>query len=49
MSHEIRDALLRQFDIAWALTEYHLNGLGSEECLWRPASKGLHVDRKSVV
>jgi len=43
MSYEIRDALLRQFGIVWALTEYHLNGLASEECLWRPASKGLHV------
>jgi hypothetical protein len=43
MSHELRDALLRQFDIAWALAEYHLNELTNEECLWRPAPKGLHV------
>lgn len=42
-SHELRGALLRQFDIAWGLTEYHLNGLETEECLWRPATKGLHV------
>jgi hypothetical protein len=35
--------LLGQFDTAWALTEYHLDGLSTEECLWRPAAKGLHV------
>lgn len=46
MAHEVRDALLRQLDIAWALTEYHLTGLGTEECLWRPASRGLHVDQR---
>jgi hypothetical protein len=46
MSCEIRDALLRQFDIAWALTEYHLNNLATEECLWRPGSRGLHVQRR---
>jgi hypothetical protein len=43
MPHELRDTLLRQFDIAWGLTEYHLNGLTTDECLWRPAGKGLHV------
>jgi hypothetical protein len=32
-----------QFDIAWALTSYHLDGLTTEECLWRPARVGLHV------
>jgi hypothetical protein len=32
-----------QFDIAWALTAYHLEGLTTEECLWRPARVGLHV------
>ena len=32
-----------QFDIAWALTSYHLDGLTTEECLWRPAKVGLHV------
>jgi hypothetical protein len=35
--------LQSQFDIAWALTSYHLEGLTTEECLWRPASVGLHV------
>lgn len=35
--------LRAQLDIAWALTTYHLDGLTTEECLWRPASVGLHV------
>lgn len=35
--------LIRQFDTAWALTGYHLDGLTTEECLWRPARVGLHV------
>lgn len=43
MTHELRDTLLSQFDIAWALTDYHLTGLTTDECLWRPATKGLHV------
>lgn len=42
-STELRDTLLRQFEIAWALTTYHLEGLTTEECLWRPAARGLHV------
>jgi hypothetical protein len=42
---ETRDYLLRQFDTAWSLTSYHLDGLATEECLWRPAQKGLHVHR----
>ncbi len=37
---------LRQLDIAWALTSYHLDGLTTAECLWRPAPKGLHVTRR---
>ncbi len=45
MSTELRDALLRQFDTAWALLQYHLESLTTEECLWRPASQGLHVWR----
>jgi hypothetical protein len=40
-----RDYLLRQLDIAWALASYHLDGLTTEECLWRPARVGLHVHR----
>jgi hypothetical protein len=41
----MRDTLLRQFDLAWKLTSYHLNGLSTAECLWRPAEVGLHVHR----
>lgn len=37
------DALRRQFDIAEKLLLYHLGGLTTEECLWRPARNGLHV------
>lgn len=35
--------LLGQFDVAWNLTWLHLQSLTTEECLWRPASRGLHV------
>ena len=35
--------LIRQFETAWKLASYHLEGLTTEECLWRPAQKGLHV------
>jgi hypothetical protein len=35
--------LIRQFETAWKLTDFHLDGLVTEECLWRPARKGLHV------
>lgn len=37
--------LLRQFSTAWKLTCYHLDGLSTDECLWRPAPIGLHVER----
>ncbi|AKT43500.1 DinB family protein [Chondromyces crocatus] len=43
MANDVRDCLLRQLDIAWALTSYHLETLTTEECLWRPAHAGLHV------
>ena len=39
------DYLLRQFETAWKLTSYHLDGLSTDECLWRPARAGLHVHR----
>lgn len=39
----LRDCLLRQFDTAWTLTRYHLDGLTTQECLWQPAVRGLHV------
>lgn len=42
---ETRDLLVRQFDIACRLADYHLDGLTTAECLWRPAAAGLHVRR----
>ncbi|EYF01062.1 DinB family protein [Chondromyces apiculatus] len=45
MASDVRDTLLRQLDIAWALTSYHLETLATEECLWRPAHVGLHVQQ----
>ena len=38
-----RGYLLRQFDTSWRLASVHLDGLTTEECLWRPAPAGLHV------
>lgn len=38
-----RDYLIRQHETAWKLTGIHLGGLATEECLWRPARRGLHV------
>jgi hypothetical protein len=38
--------LTRQFEMAWKLTSYHLNGLSTEECLWRPASRGPHIHQE---
>ena len=45
MDVHTRSVLLRQFDTAWQLAEYHLNGLTTAECLWRPARVGLHLRR----
>lgn len=45
----IRDALKFQFDIAWQLLEYHLNGLEDEESLWKPSEKGLHVTEEDGI
>jgi len=39
----MRGVLLRQLDTAWKLASYHLATLTTEECLWRPAARGLHV------
>lgn len=33
-----RDLLRRQFDLTWALFEYHLDRLTPEDFLWEPAS-----------
>ena len=43
MTDESKRYLIRQFDTAWKLANYHLDSLTTEECLWRPAEKGLHV------
>ena len=43
MATDSRDYLVRQLDTAWKLTSFHLDGLSTEECLWRPASEGPHV------
>ena len=47
MADEARGYLIRQFDTAWKLASFHLDGLATEECLWRPAREGLHVHRVS--
>jgi hypothetical protein len=38
-----RDTLARQLAVAWQLTTYHLQDLTTDECLRRPAGRGLHV------
>lgn len=43
MPREITDLLLRQHEVAWSLASYHLETLSTEECLWRPSARGLHV------
>jgi hypothetical protein len=43
MADEACGYLIRQFETAWKLTNLHLDGLATEECLWRPARQGLHV------
>jgi hypothetical protein len=47
MSDVARDCLLKQFDIARRLLDYHLETLTTAECLWRPAHAGLHVRQVS--
>lgn len=38
-----RAALELQLSMAWQLLDHHLTALSDEECLWRPAARGLHV------
>ncbi len=45
LTGEARGYLIRQLETAWMLASYHLDGLSTEECLWRPAPRGLHVQR----
>lgn len=40
--------LVRQLETAWMLASYHLDGLTTEECLWRPARAGLHVHQDAA-
>jgi len=43
MADEARDFLIRQLDTSWKLASFHLAGLETAECLWRPGPVGLHV------
>ena len=43
----VRETLARQLAVAWQLASYHLQDLGTDECLWRPAARGLHVQRRA--
>ena len=45
MTTEAASYLIRQFETAWKLAAYHLDGLSTAECLWRPAARGLHVEQ----
>lgn len=45
MTNDVRGSLQRQLETAWKLMSHHLDGLTTEECLWRPARQGLHVQR----
>ena len=47
MAGEARGYLIRQFETASKLTNFHLDGLTTEECLWLPSRRGLHVHRLS--
>lgn len=47
MPDEAIGYLRRQLDTAWKLTTLHLHGLSTEECLWRPAARGLHVRQRT--
>jgi hypothetical protein len=47
MADEACDYSIRQFETAWKLANFHLDGLTNKECLWRPAHEGLHVHQAS--
>jgi len=49
LSDEVCAYLIGQFDTAWKLASYHLDGLTTAECMWRPASRGLHVHQQAGV
>jgi len=41
MADEARGYLIRQFETAWKLTNFHLDGLATEECFVAPCSRGV--------
>jgi DinB superfamily len=43
MTTDASGYLTRQLELAWTFASFHLAGLSTEECLWRPARVGLHV------
>lgn len=45
MSDDALACLVRQYETSWRLVRHHLEELGTEECLWRPARTGPHVER----
>jgi hypothetical protein len=45
MTDDTHRCLTRQFETAWSLTRYHLDGLGTDECLRRPERTGPHVHK----
>ena len=45
MANAAHGYLTRQFETAWRLASLHLDGLTTEECLWRPAQRGPHVQQ----
>lgn len=47
MADSFPGVLIRQHDLAWKLAACHLDGLTTDECLWRPAARGLHVWRQA--
>ncbi len=42
------DVLRRQFDVTWALFEYHLDRLEPGEFLWQPAPRCWTVRRTAA-
>lgn len=47
MTNDEQGCLQRQLETAWKLMSYHLDGLTTEGCLWRPAARGLHVQQQA--
>ncbi|HEX8011321.1 MAG TPA: DinB family protein [Casimicrobiaceae bacterium] len=47
MTQEAARYLVRQFETAWNLTAYHLRGLTTEECMWRPSGGGPHLEHRT--